>query len=610
MEKTVTVTNSHELPELPPGTPKFITQQAKDMERVIARIEKEDSYDLFRDGGDPIDNLIGSGGSDESSGDSGAEGEATEVIAPPVVGAAAADAPAAAAASASPTLGASSTPAATRGWLTPARSKSPVHRQTTPSSPTHAVGAGGSSDGDGGGNGDAGGAPVVEGGKADGVVGGWETPADRRRPTPATEPPGGDGVGGGGRGTPSRKRPRKGAEALAARKGSSGSRSDSPPPLPPRPPPPVNPMDVQEQGKSQGVLEQGKCQGALTGIEQQQQQPLAATSLSENGASPQCKKTQLVPRRAVPMNLPQIRERFVSGHYLPLPGSYLCMTEAVGESGGATLDASSTGAPATSTGLALKSAKPTSTSKISICAPKATNNDSITSPPPPRAPPEFPQLPPQQRQQQQQQQQQQQEKEDTHGKKAAMTAAVAASASATAASLGATPDRSEASVATATVTTLAAGAAAKGEGETPPSEGAPPKPKVEPLVALTQDGGRLGEGAKLTFEYEPLLDWAGLRADLGEMVARMLRGAEEWRAEKKGTVGGKGCGGSGVGESSGGGARTDMEVDEEQREDDDESDSEIEPYLEKAKRFLASAEDIVTKQQERAEKEVLIVLYS
>ncbi|CAN0292268.1 unnamed protein product, partial [Ectocarpus sp. 8 AP-2014] len=59
-----------ELPELAAGTPKFIHQQVKDMEKLISRIEKEDSYEIFRTELDPIEKLKGTEGAegDEQNG--------------------------------------------------------------------------------------------------------------------------------------------------------------------------------------------------------------------------------------------------------------------------------------------------------------------------------------------------------------------------------------------------------------------------------------------------------------------------------------------------------------------------------------------------------------
>lgn len=461
--RAATVATGHALPELPVGTPKFIIQQAKEMEKVIAKIEREDMYEMFRTKCDPIDLLKGTVDAESS-----AEGEGNSADAGASV-------------------------VTTRGWMAPVRSKSPNQRSSA--SPSR------------------------------GAVGGWEHPVEKRRPTCQNSrrgSDGGGGCGGGGRGrsAQSRKRPRKDAEVTPARRHSAdGAVNKPPPPTPPQVE--DRPLDAKELSDREGTA-------SLHGNRHHQQQQLQLhVHKSEQ-------KEHQVPReeRCSPINLPQIRERFVGGYYVPPPGSYLHRADvAIGEGESQSPDhaalTSTASVPGVDVGKSSMKRSGTSCKRAQKKQPEASSQQNT------------------------------------------LAAAVDATSP--------VPSKT-------TLTVMS-------EVMPPPIAREPPPPDAEPRVcevALMRDSGRLGPGAKLTFDYEPLLNWEGLRADIETMVKRLLSGANEWRAESLAKTAMRTEGGVGGDESS------DGEFDEEGVED----------YVEKARRFLSVSEELVTKQREKAEKEV------
>ncbi|CAN0120374.1 unnamed protein product, partial [Ectocarpus sp. 13 AM-2016] len=134
-----------------------------------------------------------------------------------------------------------------------------------------------------------------------------------------------------------------------------------------------------------------------------------------------------------------------------------------------------------------------------------------------------------------------------------------------------------------------------------------------PVLPLTRDSGRLGGAAKLTFDYEPLLDWAGLRADIAGMVGRMVQWAEDWKSEREQEKNQRrqrrrrrrcradGCGTGGDAKGATQEAGGEGEADEE--DDDEEGEEHVQQNLEDAKQFLANADDLYSKHLERAERE-------
>lgn len=458
------------------GTPKFIIQQAKDMEKVIAKIEREDMYEMFRTKCDPIDLLKGTVDAESS-----AEGQGNSADAGASV-------------------------VTTRGWMAPVRSKSPNQRSSV--SPSR------------------------------GAVGGWEHPVEKRRTTCQNARRGSDGGGCGGRGrsAPSRKRPRKDAEVAPARRHSADEAVNRPPPPRPLSPPPTPPQ-IEDRLLNAKELSDHEGTPSLHGNRhhhQQQQRQLHVHKLEQ--------KEHQVPRqeRCSPINLPQIRERFVGGYYVPPPDSYLHRADiAIGEGESQSPDHGALTSTASVPGVDVSK----SSMKRSGTSCKRT-------------------------------QKKQPEASSQQMTLAATVAAVDATSPA--------PSK--------TTLTVVSDVMPPPIAQEPPPPDAPAG-NAEPRVcevALTRDSGRLGPGAKLTFDYEPLLNWEGLRVDIETMVKRLLSEAKEWQIESLAKTTMRTEGGVGGDESS------DGEFDEEGVED----------YVEKARRFLSVSEELVTKQREKAEKEV------
>ncbi|CAM9979423.1 unnamed protein product, partial [Ectocarpus fasciculatus] len=393
-----------ELPELAAGTPKFILQQVKDMEKLISKIEKEDSYEIFRTDLDPIEKLKGTEGAEDDEQNGGdANGSGFE-------------------------------------WGATGRGRRPA-----------------SSPGVGGEVGSGEGAPQS---------------SDRKR---AGSPVRGDGgSGGGGGGQPSRRRPRKGSsvavnggEPAAAATAMAGADV----PTLPRPSPSTaveGAMDVDSEGKADGEGH-AKTTGPNGVLLKQSQHPVAP--------------------KTPPINLRQIRERFVMGCYIPAPGSYLVQSqEAVpmeGEASGdqAPLLTSGDDDPTPAAAAAAADAAVAGASKRPRKRPSSSRSGSSSPPLPSQSP-----------------------KEEATEKAAK------------------SPSPATAPGAAATKT------ASKPTGRTSSSS---LQTRPTPVLPLTRDSGRLGGAAKLTFDYEPLLDWAGLRADIAGMVGRMLQWAEDWKSERE-----------------------------------------------------------------------------
>lgn len=470
------------------GTPKFIIQQAKEMEKVIAKIEREDMYEMFRTKCDPIDLLKGTVDAESS-----AEGAASADAGASVV--------------------------TTRGWMAPVRSKSPNQRISA--SPSR------------------------------GAVGGWEHPAEKRRTTSQITRRGSDGGGGGGggrgRSAPSRKRPRKDAEATPARRHSADGAVNRPPPPRPLSPPPTPPqvedrlLDAKGLGRAPGeeIGNASDREGMpyLHENRHHQQQQLQPHVHQLEQKEPQ------VPRQeqCSPINLPQIRERFVGGYYVPPPGSYLHRADAAtGEGAGQSPDP----------------AAPTSTASVhGVDVGKPSMKRSGTSC----------------------RRAQKKQPEASSSQQNPLAATVTA------------VDTTSPVPSKNTLTVVS-------EVMPPPIAREPPPPdepadNAEPRaceIALMRDSGRLGPGAKLTFDYEPLLNWEGLRVDIETMVKRLLSGADEWRAKSlaKAAMG------------------TEGDVGDDELSDGEFDEEGVEDYVVKAKRFLLVSEELVTKQREKAEKEV------
>lgn len=402
-----------ELPELPPGAPKFVLTQVKEMERLISRMEKEDSYEMFRTEVDPIDKLKGAG-------------------------------------------------------------------------------------------------------------------------------EGGSGGEGGGQGQSPRRRPRKGA----------GATSD-------------DGMDVDDDGQEGGVEKEQLA------TEKGDMVPFSDRGKTNGRGF----RGATRPSPPPPITLPQIRERFVSGHYLPAPGSYLIQSEESSETTPtaitATATASTTATPCSSSTPADATAASKRSQKKATAEATATASRSRST---------SPLL--------------QQAKEAA--KEAGLALATAGSDP---------PQKKE-----------------EKEKEKGKEAG------TAVVVALTKDKGRLGPNARLTYDYEPLLDWPGLRADVVGLVSRLVQGAEDWRAEKEQARnqrrqkrrrrrcqagGGGGGGSSGNGDGDGdenASGQKEREGGGEEEEGEDDEDEGVDEYLESATRFSATVEDLVTKQLEKTEKEVSLSL--
>ena len=475
--RAATVTTGHELPELPPRTPKFIAQQVKEMEKVIGRIEREDMYEMFRINRDPVDLLKAAVDAASS-----VEGQASLKNA----------------ADAGATVG------TTRGWMAPVRNRSPNQRRST-SPPRKFVPAN---------------AELTVGHGRRDAVGGWEHPAEKKRTTSPNARRGDDGGGSHGRSASSRKRARKGADPPTVRRPSGdGEMGSLPPPLPPLLPSQSQPPTLSQVAKGTG-----------------QAPPQGVGNSTDWGKTLSVQKSrQKQQQQWSPINLHQVRERFVSGHYIPPPGAYLYRDDSTSGEGGTQPPPDS---PAPSPIRACEVNTEKSSAKRSGAACKRSQKKDPVTPSAQEHPPAAP-------------------------------SAIAAPKIA-----AVTP-----SVVQEVITPLIA-------RETSPlgelAEGKEPRVCE---VALTRDAGRLAPAAKLTFDYEPLLDWEGLRADVAAMVNRMLRGAEEWRSEREADHG----------------DGTEMECDDSTQDDFDEG---IEEYVDKARRFLVVSEELVTRQLEKAEKEV------
>lgn len=496
-----TVAAGPELPELAPGTPKFILQQVRDMERLLCRIEKEDSYDMFRTARDPIEKLKGPGAYQEDQENVVGAGNSLSMW----------------------------------GWPSPVRSRD-------------------SSSGGGGGGGGRGLTTSASAQQQEAGANGGSKRASPSADKTATSAPSANGddagVSGGegrGAGQTSRKRPRKGAAATT-----EGA------------------MEVEEVKEGVKPEQRAMVKGDdVVLLDKEEKESAAALRAATKP----------------PINFPQIRERFVSGYYVPAPGSYLILAEEPPYGEASTTGITPCGADATAAAASASTAKKCGTvaSAAGATAVKrpqkkgSASKSRSTCPPVPT------------------------KEEPTAAAVAVQTPAAASTASKT------------------TATTSAPSSSPTGNlPSPPPSEETPlikeeEKQKDATVLALTRDSGRLGEEAKLTFEYEPLLDWACLRADVAGVVNRMLKGAEDWqdqrerernlrrqRRRRRRCRGGSG-GGSGD-DSGGGGEKEEGEVGDDDEED--EEDEGVEDYMERARKFSATAEDFVNKQIERAEKDV------
>lgn len=505
-----TTATGPELPELAAGTPKFIHQQVKDMEKLISRIEKEDSYEIFRTDLDPIEKLKGTEGAqgdEQNAGDANRSGF---------------------------------------GWVAAGRGRKAAF----------------STGGGGGGVGSGDGAPQS---------------SDRNQ---AGSPARGDGgTGDAGRGQPSRRRPRKGS-SVAVNEGEPAAAvagADAPTPARPSAYTAVeDAVDVNSEGKADG-----EGNPATTG---------------QNGVllkEPQHPVTPKMP----PINLPQIRERFVRGCYVPAPGSYLVQSQEAVPTG---VEPSGVQAPLLTAGQ--DGSKPPPSTAESKSSPTAAAAAPTT-------------------------------KTETTGGSAAVAGANSkrprkrpstSRSGSSSPPLPSQPPKQEATevVAKSPAPATASGnavmkTASKPTGKTWSSPS--PQTRPTPVLPLTRDSGRLGGAAKLTFDYEPLLDWAGLRADIAGMVGRMVQWAEDWKAEREQEKnqrrqrrrrrrcradGGSGGGGGTGGDAKGKAQEAGGEGEAEEEEDDEEGEEHVQQNLEDTKRFLANADDLYSKHLERAEREV------
>lgn len=602
----MTVATVHELPELPPGTPKFVVQQVKDMDRIIGRIEKEDSYEMFRTKRDPIDNLKGThdGTSGAEGQEEGATGMGRQSGAAAVASATtAAVSTAAASTVAKPAVASSPKPvvAATRGWMALVRTKSPNQKKVTtptPSSSNTAV----SMEKD----------AALTSAKHDGV-GGWEHPSsDRKRSTSLSEAsqgcdgtsPAGDSQGLSGnvasRSVCSRKRPRKGTESTLTRRQFADTGTDNPHPPPPPPPPPrPSPSPPPEAATTRPPLVENNREVQEVNGKQQEQQlkeqkedtPVTATLKDEAvteavavaaAVSPDEEEEKAQEERSsaatAPINLPQIRDRFVSGYYLPTPDSFLVRPEIIPPTMATRVDiggdqSGKATACATGNHVSNADARPTAGDKrgnsgatkgtpkvepIAQTSLSSTRSPQGDSPGAAGGPP-------------------------VTTENAAKTATNAIS------------DTTVCTVSSAiSAVSIRLNASAK------PSmlHAAGPEDNTRKTVVLTEDAGRLGPKAQLTFEYEPLLHWDALRSDVTSMVGRMERGAAEWRAGKQER-------GNSIGSSKWViGAEREEEADGEGEEEEPFDDASVDAYMVKVRRFLSASEELVTRQREKCEKEV------
>lgn len=504
VERVVTVAAGPELPELAPGTPKFILQQVKDMERLLCRIEKEDSYDMFRTARDPIEKLKGTGEYQEDQENVGGGGNSHAMC----------------------------------GWLAPERGRD--------------SGLGG-----GGGRGlttTASGQQQEAGANGEAKRASPSTDkTSKSSPNANGDDTGSSGGGGSGAGQASRKRPRKGAAAAAE-----------------------DAMEVEEAKEDVKPEQQAMVKGDDVVLSDKEEKESAAAL---------CTATK------PPINLPQIRERFVSGYYIPPPGSYLILAEEppYGEaSTTATTYSGADGAAATASASTAKN-RGTAVGAAGATAVKRLQKKGSSSKSRPTCSP-------------------------VPTKEEAKASAVTVQ----------TPAAADNASKTTVTTSVSTSSPAAGGGVPPPSpcEEIPPvkeKQKDATVLALTRDSGRLGEEAKLTFEYEPLLDWACLRADVAGMVSRMLKGAEDWQGERERERNQRrqrrrrrrcrGGSGGGSGDDSGGGGEKEEGEGGDDDEEEEEEDEGVEDYLERARKFSATADDFVTKQIERAEKDVCTAVY-
>lgn len=506
VERVATVAAGPELPELAPGTPKFILQQVKDMERLLCRIEKEDSYDMFRIARDPMDKLKGTGEYQQNEGNGDAAGD----------------------------------PGAASEWLTPVRGRdSSLGGAGVASSGRGLMAAKSGQQQEAGANG----------------VSKRDSPASNKKRTSASITDGDDtsssggGGGGGGRGQPSHKRPRKGAAAAIVAEGA---------------------MEAGEKKEGAKAEQQATVEGdnaPLPDMEKKESEALGAATTP-------------------PINLPQIRERFVRGYYVPAPGSYLILSEepAYGEANTTAVASSEPDATAAAASASTTKNRGTAAGAAGATAAKRPQKKASIS----RSRSTCPPLP------------------VKEGATTAVTVTVKTPPAA-----GAAPNTA------ATTSSSSSSSTGDDPTTTPPSnEGRPveaeKKQKDAAVLDLTRDSGRLGEEAKLTFEYEPLLDWAGLRADVAGVVSRMLKGADDWLAEKekeriqrrqrRRRRRCRGGSGGGSGDDSVGGQKEEGEEGDE--DDEEDEDAGVQDYLERARRFSATADDFVMKQIERAEKDV------
>ena len=405
-ERRVSTAAGPQLPDLPPDASKFVVTQVKEMERLISRVEKEDSYEMFRTEVDPIDKLKGT---------------------------------------------------------------------------------------------------------ADAACGG----------------------SAGGRGQPPRRRPRKGAGA--------GVTSD-------------DGMDVDEDEQGEEVKKGQVVAGRG-----------AMVLLSDREKA----------RQPPPINIPQIRERFVNGHYLPAPGSYLIQPKESSETAASTAITSAAAAAAATASTSSPSAPADATA---AAASRRTQNKDKDK-----------------------------QDKDKKDKAASSTSTSGSRARSTSPLLQQAKEEATESKQGASVESKSASEQDRGkDNETPV------------VVALNKDSGRLGPNAKLTYDYEPLLDWTGLRADVVGLVNRLVRGADDWRVEKEharnqrrqrrrrrrcrgGGSAGSGDGGNGA-EREGGGEEEEGDDDD----DDDDGDEGVDEYLESARRFSSTVGELVTKQLEKTEKDVSV----
>lgn len=482
-----------------PMFPRFLAQQLAYMEKVISRMEKSDDYSMFYTDKDPLVLLretVEGGGWSGGAADANSRGEGGDE---PM----------------------------TCGWLSPRRSPEP-RKTTSPLSTLHnahvevegrdaivrsGVGVGGV--------GVAANAKAkvdvmeMEGGqeggfqqqellkKRDRSGASEDTYAERMVLGRESGEVGSDGSGGGGGRNSSRKRQRAGTpDATKTRWQSADESLDSPPPLPPQPPsssvsslPLPHSLDSHPSPERKQPQQQHPKQEQPK-LEPEPEQSKETSSEREQGRSPST-TTPASLRAPRPINLTELRARFMAGDYIPPPGSYLnpaAICDTPSEHGAAAVAATGMAPPETS--VKPKNSRSTPNSK------RARNKDGKIT----------------QRQQEE-------------GTPASAGGATAVGETATEATVAAAPAQAAegAPVEPCNLSSLSSSSPSVAE----------PATEMAVVPAVPAQDPNVPSGKTLTFEYEPLLDWDLLHEDLKGMGKRLVDAAnhEGERAAAAATAG-------------------------------------------------------------------------